>query len=251
MARTYRSPEQLSMAEVLRPGLAVPDVHDWRDRVTKEHVFWLLTFDGDKIAVLRYPDGKMKELSLGLSQKIWPRVLTKHVGPLNRQLLPNGHTIPIIPDSFFEYKKKNQVKSREARKHRRSVPPSASLVPWGRLRPSVDEARRSWYYAPPTFFAANASAGEPPHEARRRVVALLRAYCATGTAHPNGGFLTDDIGLATITSVDELKNFPYSRVLMQMFHFLGASADGSTASSGLPTSLCPSVLPLRNGDAET
>jgi hypothetical protein len=229
---TFRSSAQLQNAEVLHKGEDVTsEAPGWRTGVRERHVWWVHTFTGDKVACLRLPDGSFRELSLTLCQQVWPDARTRVIGPLNRRLLPSGQTVPVIPDTFYRYKLKNQVKSREARLRRRARksaggwPDQAGTAAalWHGLRPDPARGRVS-HYRPPAAFLAGAAptgAGAGPQrttaQERARLRALLRGVCARAAEHPAGGFLGDDIGLCNVRDAADLRAYPYGRILLQLF----------------------------------
>jgi hypothetical protein len=227
----FRSSAQLQNAEVLHKGEDVTsEAPGWRSGVRERHVWWVHTFNGDKVACLRLPGGSFRELSLTMCQQVWPDARTRVVGPLNRRLLPSGQTVPVIPDSFYRYKLKNQVKSREARLRRRARksaggwPAAAHALPtWRGARPQPSRARVSHYHPPAAFFAG-ASRGIGPQrttaQERARLRALLRGVCARAADHPGGVFLGDDIGLRNVRDAADLQEYPYGRILLQLFWVL-------------------------------
>jgi hypothetical protein len=252
---TFRSSAQLQNAEVLHKGEDVTsEAPGWRTGVRERHVWWVHTFTGDKVACLRLPDGSFRELSLTLCQQVWPDARTRVIGPLNRRLLPSGQTVPVIPDTFYRYKLKNQVKSREARLRRRAKksaggwPPPAGTAPspvWRGLRPDAARGRVSHYRPPVAFFAGPAPGAVPLRttaQERARLRALLRDVCAHATDHPGGTFLGDDVGLRNVRNAADLQAYPYGRILLQLFWALFSDEalpppppESRTASAGPAT----------------
>ena len=247
--------QQLATAEVLFVGIQIPIEWEttWRDNVTVEHVFWLHTFDGHKVACVQMPSGSYREVSLLLCQRIWPNVRIQQVAPLNRRVIKNGHTIPVIPDLFYQQKISNANKQRASRARKRSNDneTKTTVVQWDRPPPPPHV---SLYHPPLGFFTAVRSPTAAIEQVDPRpLAAMLQRAISLGRLHPDGDFLSrDEYGLGRIRSESDLASHPFSRLMLQIFSFfsplwppvwpttpvLGAASSPPTASpaeSTVPT----------------
>jgi hypothetical protein len=227
----YLSRTQLKNAIILETGLDIdPSINIYsavgRRLMTVGHVFWVQTFDNERVACCRL-GGHLKELSLSMCQAIWPNVHTRSVGA-NQREVKKGVVVPIIPWKFYHYKKHNQAKSRESRLKKRDVPPPAegsTPVDHGAINvaaaPSNDMVQQSLFFPPTDLFYSSTGGGvkEEPEKRRRQIIQPFRQACdmliRAGKIESlqNGTF---DL----IHTSEDLQEHPYSAIILQFYHFL-------------------------------
>ena len=236
------SKHHLKNAQILVEGAPIDEGWDvysdeGRKNMTEAHVYWVQTYDGMQVAC--FHDGGLKELSLAMCQSIWPNIHTKNVGE-NRRVLSTGVTIPVIPIKFYEYKKHNQLKSKESRtrKKQKTNKPIQHITFSIKDRPSMEQIETSVIYPTPGFLTSSCTLQTPlsgengsiSNNTKKKTVRgqyrkdllwdiLSQARDVAYQIPEHRAELENDDEFTNIKSMDDLMQYQHSKQLLKMFNY--------------------------------